>query len=142
MTEPAHPLLPGNSYDVLLAQSGSGTFSSLSLAIEVEETASFRQGTDTRTERVVVWREVVKEWAHLQVTPGVRFETHVTITIPDGAMHSFASEHNAVRWRAVVVGRPDRWPVFARVFPLVVVPARGSPQAETLPVVAGGEVRL
>jgi hypothetical protein len=46
-------------------------------------------------------------------------------------MHSFASEHNAVKWRVVVIGRPERWPAFIRVFPLVVFPAdaNGSPDA-------------
>lgn len=125
-----HPLLPGSSYDVLLAQGGAGTFASLTLTLEVEEMASFRQGTDIRTERIIVWRELVKEWKDVQITPGVRFETHVTVTIPAGAMHSFTSEHNAVRWRIVVAGRPERWPAFTRVFPLVVYPATGEPQVE------------
>jgi len=138
----AHPLLPGKRYDVLLAQGGSGTFKSLALVLEVEETASFRQGTDTRTERVVIWRELVKEWADLQITPGIRFETHVTITIPEGAMHSFASEHNAVRWRVVVAGRPDRWPAFTRVFPLVVFPAPGPLQSGAPTPATTGGVRL
>lgn len=117
-----HPLLPGSSYDVLLAQGGAGMFRSLALALEIEEMASFRQGTDTRTERVVVGREIVKEWTNLEITPGVRFETHVTVTIPAGAMHSFASEHNAVQWRIVVRGQPERWPGFVRVFPVIVHP--------------------
>lgn len=135
-----HPLLPGGSYDVLLAQGGAGTFASLTLTLEVEEMASFRQGTDTRTERIIVWRELVKEWKDVQITPGVRFETHVTITIPAGAMHSFTSEHNAVRWRIVVAGRPERWPAFTRVFPLVVYPAIGEPLAEVQPPAAADEV--
>jgi hypothetical protein len=135
-----HPLLPGNKYDVLLAQSGSGRFESLSLTLEVEEMASFRQGTDTRTERVVVWRELVKEWNDVLITPGVRFETHVTTTIPPGAMHSFASEHNAVRWRIVVAGRPERWAAFTRVFPLVVHPVTGDPRAGLKPPAAADEV--
>lgn len=135
-----HPLLPGGSYDVLLAQGGAGTFASLTLTLEVEEMASFRQGTDTRTERIIVWRELVKEWKDVQIIPGVRFETHVTVTIPAGAMHSFASEHNAVRWRIVVAGRPERWPAFTRVFPLVVYPAIGEPQAEVQPPAAADEV--
>lgn len=137
----AHPLLPGHSYDVLLAQSGSDTFKSLALTLEVEENASFRQGTDTRTERVIVWRELVKEWEHLRITPGVRFETHATITIPPGAMHSFASEHNAVRWRVVVAGRPERWPAFTRVFPVVVFPAPGPLHSGALPLAATAGVR-
>jgi hypothetical protein len=37
-------------------------------------------------------------------------------------MHSFASEHNAVRWLVVVRGQPIRWPAFRRTFPVVVLP--------------------
>ena len=135
-----HPLLPGRSYDVLLAQGGSGVFASLTLTLEVEEMASFRQGTDTRTERIIVWRELVKEWKDVQITPGVRFETHVTVAIPAGAMHSFASEHNAVRWRIVVAGRPERRPAFTRVFPLVVHPAIGDPHEGPQPLATADEV--
>jgi len=135
-----HPLLPGKTYDVLLAQGGLGTLTALTLTLEEEEMASFRQGTDTRTERLIVWRELVKQWERVQITPGVRFETHVMITIPAGAMHSFASEHNAVRWRIVVAGQPERWPAFTRVFPLVVHPAAGEPHAGTRPTTTGSEV--
>ena len=46
-------------------------------------------------------------------------------------MHSFASEHNALRWRLVVQGVPARWPAFVRVFPVAVYPdveTHGTPQ--------------
>ena len=118
-----HPLLPGGGYDVLLGQGGVGNFRSLELHLELEELATFRQGTDIRTERTVVRRELVKEWKDVQLAPGSRFETHVTVVIPTDAMHSFASDHNAVKWRIAVHGRPERWPAFTRVFPLVVFPA-------------------
>jgi len=118
-----HPLLPGASYDVLLAQGGAGTFTSIDLTLETEESATFRQGTDTRTERVVVRRELMKQWRDVLISPGVRFEAHVTLSVPDDAMHSFISEHNAVRWRIVVHGRPDHRAEFVRAFPLVVHPA-------------------
>ena len=138
-----HPLLPGEQYDVLLAQGGSGVFRSLELFLEVEELATFRQGTDTRTERTIVYREPVREWRDVQPVPGARFETHATIMIPPDAMHSFASEHNAIKWRIVVRGSPERWPVFVRVFPVVVFPAPAaiSPVASARPfATVAGEV--
>lgn len=127
-----HPLVPGGSYDVLLGQGGTGTLRTLQLFLEVEELATFRQGTDTRTERTVVWRERVKEWRAIELAPGARFETHITVTIPLAAMHSFASDHNAVKWRIVVRGRPERRPAFLRVFPLVVFPAPASVAASAM----------
>jgi hypothetical protein len=117
-----HPLRPGGTYGVLLAQAGSGEFRELSMALELEEQATFRQGTDTRSERVVVWRQPVHTWRDVQLSPGTRFEAHATIRVPSTAMHSFASEHNSVRWMLVVHGTPARWPAFRRVFPLIVFP--------------------
>ena len=118
-----HPLRPGERYDVLLAQGGAGTLRNLEMTLEVEEQATFRQGTDTRSEKVVVARQPVHSWRGVQLVPGTRFEAHATITIPPDAMHSFASEHNSIRWMIVVRGRPARWPAFTRVFPLIVFPA-------------------
>ncbi|MFM1903669.1 MAG: hypothetical protein RLZZ440_1569 [Planctomycetota bacterium] len=117
-----HPLLPGRRYEVLLGQGGSGVFTSLELAIELEEQATFRQGTDTRTERAVVWRAELGSWRGLQLAPGTRFEGRADVQIPAAAMHSFASEHNGVTWRLVVRGRPARWPAFTRSFPVLIYP--------------------
>jgi hypothetical protein len=117
-----HPLRPGRRYDVLLAQGGSGDLRELLMTLECEEQATFRQGTDTRCETIVVYSEPVRTWRDIRLSPGTRFEGLGAVTIPDAAMHSFASEHNAVRWRIVVAGAPAGWPAFTRVFPLVVFP--------------------
>lgn len=118
-----HPLLPGATYDVLLAQGGSGRIRQLTLALELVEQATFRQGTDARTESLVVWRRQFDAWSDVALLPGARFEVRSTIAIPADAMHSFTSEHNAARWRIVVRGVPTRWPAFVRVFPVAVYPA-------------------
>ena len=117
-----HPLVPGGSYDVLLGQAGTGRFRTLEVFLEVEELATFRQGTDTRTERLVVWRERVKEWHDVELAPGGRFESHFMIDIPADAMHSFVSKHNSVHWRIVLRGLSESRPAFTRIFPLVVFP--------------------
>jgi hypothetical protein len=117
------PLRPGSTYDVLLAQGGTGTLDTLELTLEAVEQATFRLGTDTRTERLVVCRQPVAAWEAVQLSPGTRFEARVAMTIPATAMHSLTTEHNAVRWMLVVRGTPARWPAFIRTFPLVVFPA-------------------
>jgi len=124
-----HPLHPGRSYEVLVAQGGSGMLRTLELFLELEEQATFRQGTDTRTERVVVWSQPVKQWRDVELSPASRFEAETTIRLPDRAMHSFHSEHNVVSWRFVVRGEPERWPSFCRVFPVVVFPATSASPA-------------
>ena len=127
-----HPLRPGGRYEVLLAQGGVGEFGELALAIEVEEQATFRQGTDTRIERRVVWQRPLESWRNVEVAPGTRFEGRSLLELPATAMHSFASEHNAVSWRVVVRGRAARWPEFSRSFPVIVHPAPppGDPRPE------------
>jgi hypothetical protein len=117
-----HPLRPGGRYEVLLAQGGAGLLRELEIVLELEEQATFRQGTDARSERVVVWRNRIASRRDVPLDPGARFELRAALTVPNDAMHSFASEHNAVRWRLAVRGRPARWPAFARGFPIVVHP--------------------
>jgi hypothetical protein len=117
-----HPLLPGRQYAVLLAQGGTGTIRSLELSLELEEQATFRQGTDTRTEQTVVWKQPVAAFHDVNAAPDSRFEARAVVEIPAGSMHSFTSAHNAVRWRLVVRGTPERWPAFSRIFPVVVFP--------------------
>ena len=124
-----HPLRPGRYYEVLVAQGGSGMLRSLELFLELEEQATFRQGTDTRTERVVVWSQPIKQWRDVELSPASRFEAEATIHLPDRAMHSFHSEHNVVSWRFVVRGVPERLSAFCRVFPLIVFPAPAAAQA-------------
>lgn len=122
----AQPLRPGGTYEVMLAQGGSGTFESLRLTLTLEEQATFTQGTDTRTDRTTVWARDIRTWGDLQLAPGARFEARESFAIPADAMHSFASEHNAVRWSIAVHGQPAGWPAFVRTFPLVVFPVEPS----------------
>ena len=134
-----HPLRPDGRYEVLLAQGGSGSLRELELALELEEQATFRQGTDARSERAVVWRQVVATRRDVELDPVARFELQASVHVPADAMHSFVSEHNAVRWRLMVRGTPARWPPFVRMFPIVVYPAAG---ADRMPSRAGPRVEV
>jgi len=118
-----HPLRPGNQYQVLLSQAGSVSFRRLELFLELEEQATFRQGTDVRTERQVVWQSLIRRWNNVEPLPGTPFEADVQLELPSQAMHSFSSTHNTVSWRLVLRGVPERWPALVRVFPVVVFPA-------------------
>jgi hypothetical protein len=120
-----HPLRPGQRYEVLLAQGGAGVLKELELALELEEQATFRQGTDTRSERLVVWRQVVATRRDVQLDPVSQFELQTLVQVPTDAMHSFMSEHNAVRWWLTVRGTPARWQPFVRLFPVIVYPPSG-----------------
>jgi hypothetical protein len=123
-----NPLYPGGTYELFVRQPGRLSFQRFSVALACDEEATFRQGTNSRThvERVVE-NEVFRRdafTADRQEPLTARFSFHV----PDGAMHSFQSEHNAVKWKLVVRGELNHWPDFERSFSLVVYPGRnGAP---------------
>ena len=98
---------------------------SLSVWLACDEKASFRQGTDTRTEcrRVYFDRCFLRE--QFEVQQGMPFEGRCQILVPSGAMHSFQSDHNEVCWKLIVKGSVAGWPDYEREFPVVVNPSNG-----------------
>lgn len=121
------PLQPGRRYEVVVAQTGQAMFDALDLHLVCEEEATFSQGTDIRTEVRRVHSQQVLAAGELQVGPGQPFERRCNLVVPETAMHSFKSAHNAVHWKLVVRGKPRHRPAFERTFPLIVHPR--SPEA-------------
>ncbi len=117
-----HPLIPGETYDIHLTQSGHLHFDSLQLKIQCVEECSFQQGTDIRADVEVVYEDSLLVAEDFEVDPSQPFETECQLSIPDIAMHSFQATHNAVHWNLVVEGTAKRWPTFERTFPLIVFP--------------------
>ena len=125
----AHPLAPGGEYDVFLSQAGRLTMTSLSVLLVCEETATYRQGTNTRTANRRVFEEQVFLREGFDIQQGLPFETRVRIAIPPRAMHSFTADHNKVEWKIVVQGSVARWPDFERGFPVVIRPESAASEA-------------
>ncbi len=117
-----HPLLPGRRYDLWLSQAGRTTMKSLRVDLVCEESATFLQGTDTRTHTRRVFEQPIFERQGFDIPPGLSFEQQCRIEVPPHAMHSFQADHNAVQWKFVVRGEAGDWPVFERSFPIVVYP--------------------
>jgi hypothetical protein len=117
-----HPLRPGESYEVFLAQFGRVFLKRLEVDLVCEEEATFLQGTDVRVERHVVRREKLWSETNVRIDPTRGWEQQFKISIPADAMHSFQSQHNALRWQIEVRGESRRWPSYCRSFPVVVQP--------------------
>ncbi|HEY2881654.1 MAG TPA: hypothetical protein VGJ15_04460 [Pirellulales bacterium] len=117
-----HPLWPGKTYALHLVQGGSLTMNSLEVLLQCEEVATYRQGTDSRTDRRVVHRQNVFHRNQFEIAPGQNFEALFDLHVPPLAMHSFKSDHNEVQWKLVVRGNVEGWPPFERSFPVVVYP--------------------
>jgi hypothetical protein len=118
-----HPLSPAGAYEVYLSQGGHLAMSTLSLSLVCEETATFREGTNIRTETKRVFDRQIFRRTSFLIEPGVPFEQACSLQVPEDAMHSFQSEHNAVNWRLVVRGEAETWPPYERCFPVIVYPA-------------------
>jgi hypothetical protein len=98
---------------------------SLSLSLVCQEKATYRQGTNTRTELHPVYRQDLFRRDNFEIPPGLPFETNCLLTVPPGAMHSFKSGHNAIDWTLVVEGDIANWPDFKRAFSVIIYPANG-----------------
>ena len=87
-----------------------------------EEEATYQQGTDIRIEIREAYRQLIFRREQMQVLPGMPLEIAEQVEVPLGAMHTFRSAHNAVRWKLEVSGQPSSWPVFTRTFPVIIYP--------------------
>lgn len=118
------PLRPGKSYRLFLSQTGRLKLNSLEVILACDEEATFRHGTNTRTETRRVYEQTVLCRQSFEIRPAAPFETKCDIEVPVGAMHSFKSDHNEVNWRLLVRGEVAGWPRYERSFPLLVQPTR------------------
>jgi hypothetical protein len=117
-----HPLQPGGKYQVYVSQGGRLTINALTLSLVCDEVATYRQGTDTRTEHSRVYAQNLLERRDVELLPQRAFEEELVIEIPAECMHSFKADHNEVRWRLLFRGDIAGWPPFERSFPVVVIP--------------------
>jgi hypothetical protein len=118
-----HPLRPAGSYEVYLSQTGHLAMNTLSLSLVCEEIATFREGTNIRTETKRVFDRQIFRRTNFVIEPGIPFEQACALQVPEEAMHSFQSEHNAVNWKLVVRGEAETWPPYERCFPVIVYPS-------------------
>jgi hypothetical protein len=120
-----HPLHPGGEYQLFLSQTGRLSVNCLTLSLICEEEATYRQGTDTRTESSKVFQQEILRQENFEIPPGIPFEIQIELRIPESAMHSVASAHNRIGWTLVVNGDVEGWPNFERSFPVILFPGTG-----------------
>jgi hypothetical protein len=89
----------------------------------LRESATYRQGTDTRTDthEVPVRRQ---EFPPRRCEAGQRIMEEVELEIPRTAMHSFASPNNKVQWLVKVSLEVEKWPDFKEEYEIRVLPER------------------
>ncbi len=123
-----HPLLPGRRYDLLVSQAGRLSMNYLEVDLVCDEQATYRQGTDARSEQRRVFCQAVFRQKQIDIPQGLGFEHLCRIEAPVDAMHSFVSEHNEIQWKFVVRGEVKGWPKYERSFPVIVYPKPLAPR--------------
>jgi hypothetical protein len=131
-----HPFYPGGAFQAFVSQTGRLHVRWFQVRLVCEEQAVYQQGTDTRLATSRVYHATAFSQRKFDITPQQAFEAVFNLTIPETAMHSFVSAHNAVIWTIVVRGRMSRWGDFERRFPVYVYPVRVTEPAALLPLVA------
>jgi hypothetical protein len=121
----AFPLVAGAPARLYLSQSGPLRVQSLRVTLLCEESATYRHGTDTRTETRRVYRGDVHRAANFAIDPDRPHEVRCELAVPGTAMHSFKAEHNEVRWQLLVEAELAGLPHYRQEYPLVVRPPQG-----------------
>lgn len=116
------PLLPGKPVHVFLSQGGELPLQWLNVVLICEEEAVFTHGTNTRREKLRIFQRLIFGEERVDIAPDRAFEVEFPLEIPNGAMHSFIAPHNQINWRLIVQGKVGKFPMFERVFPLIVYP--------------------
>jgi hypothetical protein len=109
----------GGTAEVSWSFSGSaGRIRRLKIELVGREAATYRRGTDTRTD--------TEEFARLPVAdttqrPEIAAGSAV-VTVPEDTMHSFEASNNKIRWSLEAAGEIARWPDVGESFTIVVEP--------------------
>ena len=113
---------PGDTMELAWRFDGSSTrLKDLWLFLEGREEATYRRGTDTKTDRDVFATLELATVAGMSAgQPG-----QARLKLPERMMHSFKSDNNSVSWVLRVKGGIDWWPDLDEEFAVAVVPWLG-----------------
>jgi hypothetical protein len=112
-------LLPGDMVDLSWTLDGrANRLQRLQITLEGREEATYRRGTDTRTDK--------EAFATIQIVdttdPVAMHSSSAKLHVPPGAMHSFKSANNKILWVLKVHGDIPRWPDIKDEYPIEVAP--------------------
>ncbi|MCA9246394.1 MAG: DUF3592 domain-containing protein [Planctomycetales bacterium] len=117
------PVEPGKQYDLYFFHSGHGKLENYRLLLACDEFATFRQGTDSRSESARMYEKALFEAAQVDLGRDLHFADTCRLEIPYGVMHSFRSAHNEVQWKLIVQADAGKRGPYVRRFPLIVYPS-------------------
>ena len=117
-----HPVYPNRTYRLSLRQNGYLAASSYTVEAVCEEIARYRQGTNTLTNRKEVLRIPLFSRADFRIPSGETCREEFFMKIPPGAMHTFHTHSNDIRWKISVLIRTGKSGTICRECPIIVMP--------------------
>jgi hypothetical protein len=118
----AEPLAPGMAAKARLELRGGFHIERLELRLVCEERATYRQGTDSRTETHEAFGETILEDGPEQVSSYRKYQATADFAIPAEAMHTFKARNNEIGWALRLKVAIRKWPDFEQGFLIRVVP--------------------
>jgi len=128
-----YPIVPGKEYQIQLSQSGRLRIQLLDVTLVCYEEATFKQGTNIRTEKKAVFSQRLFRRRGINVDTNSSFQTQFDLMVPEGAMHSFNSDSNRVQWKIEIYGQAKGFPRVRRSFELIVMPHDLGPEPTNPP---------
>lgn len=115
---------PGDLLELEWECSGNPSrLTSLTIAIEGRESATYTRGTDTTTETHVFERTKLATLDDAVAMLGGRVKIQLsTETVP-----TFIANHNKIEWTLIVRGVIPRWPDISDDYPITILPPRTTP---------------
>jgi hypothetical protein len=110
---------PGDTLELSWQFEGRRTrLQSVRLFLEGREEATYRRGTDTKTDREVFATFEIAATSGLSAGE----PAHAKLRLPERMMHSFKADNNRIVWSLRVKGEVPRWPDVDEAFELLIVP--------------------
>jgi hypothetical protein len=114
-----HILRPGDATAVDWNTSGNVyNIREFKLLLIGEETATYRRGTDTYTDRHTFYEKILAASAD----PETLRRGQTILRVPSPTMHSFKSDNNAIVWKIRLQCEVPRWPDIKEDFEITVYP--------------------
>jgi hypothetical protein len=112
-------LCPGDTLELDWRFDGAaGRLTQVRLFLEGREEATYRRGTDTKTDRAVFATHEIAQAAGL----GAGAPSRAKLRLPERLMHSFKADNNRIVWSLRVQGTVARWPDVEEAFELSIRP--------------------
>ena len=112
-------LYPGSEFEISwLHQGKSSSISEFSIELEGQESATYRQGTTTRTDKNSFYKQtVIKTTDANEILQGFSL-----VQLSEDTMHSFKGTRNSITWQIRVQGKIPFWPDINDLFVITIFP--------------------